>query len=476
MTPRLRLIALIVSCALMLNMIDATVLGTALPAISRDFGVSAVSMHMTMSIYLLMLAVFIPISGWIADRFGTKPVFIGALISFMLASIACALSQDLTQLLVARAFQGMAGALTLPVARLVLLRSAPRSAMVQAMIWVSVPALVGPVLGPPLGGFLVTYATWHWIFWINIPIGVVGVIMALIYFENFKADEQQRFDWIGFVVFGAGAVALVLSIESLLQFGPLAPLTLALAVGAMIAFTLYVVYAKRVSNPMLELDLLQIPVFRASVVGGTLFRMGTGAFPFLMPLMLQEGFGKSPLASGMLVVATALGALFMKIFATKTLARFGFRQVLIWNTVLVTLLMAMVVFFGPQTSAIAIFIVLFFNGFFRSLQFTAINSVGYSELDDAQMSRATSFSSMAQQLSLTMGVGVGAIFLYAFQSLRGGTELAPIDFSLAFAAISGIILLSIVEFARLDPGAGAEASQHQPATVGGAARPPSDSR
>ncbi|WP_102867575.1 MFS transporter [Pseudovibrio exalbescens] len=476
MTPRLRLIALIVSCALMLNMIDATVLGTALPAISRDFGVSAVSMHMTMSVYLLMLAVFIPMSGWIADRFGTKPVFIAALLFFMASSIACGLSDSLTQLLVARAFQGMAGAMTLPVARLVLLRSSPRHAMVQAMVWVSVPALVGPVLGPPLGGFLVTYASWHWIFWINIPIGLIGVVMALLFFENFKAEDPRPFDWAGFFILGVGAVALVLGIEAILQRGPVAPLSLSLLGTAVVAFTGYVFYARRVPTPILDLTLLRIPVFRASVVGGTLFRFGNGAYPFLMPLMLQEGFGKTPLASGLIVLAAALGALSMKMFAARLLSRFGFRTVLIWNTVVVSATMAIVALFRQDTAPALMFFLLYLGGFFRSLQFTAINSVGYSELDDDQMSRATSFSAMAQQLSITMGVGIGAMLLHLFQSVRGADTVTATDFSLSFAAISIIMLAAILEFARLSPQAGAEASRHEATTVGHAARPPSDGR
>nr|WP_257098880.1 MDR family MFS transporter [Pseudovibrio flavus] len=470
------MIALVVSCALMMNMIDATVLGTALPAIATDFGSDPVSMNLTMSVYLLMLAVFIPLSGWMADKYGTKPVFLVAISVFMISSVLCGLANSQLELVAARALQGASGALTLPVARLVLLKAAPKEALVQAMIWVTIPALIGPLIGPPLGGFLVTYASWRWIFWINVPIGLIGLVMALAYFENSKEEDVSPLDWKGFLLIAPASILLLVGIEALAYSDQNPVLPAGFAAVSLLLFALYVRHAARRANPIIDLKLLSEPTFRASVSGGTLFRFGIGAFPFLMPLMLQEGFGHTALQSGMITFTTAAGALLMKFVAPRALARYGFRGVLVPNTVVVALSMFVICFFTANTPYWLMGVVLLFGGFFRSLQFTAINSLGFSELDKKQMSRATSFSAMAQQLSLTVGVGVGALALNVSMSLRGSTQLEPTDFIVAFATISLLMLVSLFEFTRLKPEDGAEAAKHKPTTVGGISRPPSDSR
>ena len=293
-----RLIPLIVATALFMENMDSTVIATSLPAIAADIGTSPLTLKLAITSYLLSLAVFIPASGWTADRFGARTVFSVAIAVFMVGSIGCALSSSVTDFVIARIVQGIGGAMMTPVGRLVLLRSIDKSALVNAMAWVTVPALVGPVIGPPLGGFITTYLTWHWIFLINIPIGLLGIFMALRYIDPIRSEDPERFDLYGLVLagIGLGGIAFGLSVAGL----NLLPWTVVIALVAVgsISMTLYVIHARRTASPVLDFALLRLPTMRASIIGGFMFRLGIGSLPFLLPLLMQVGFGLSPLQLG----------------------------------------------------------------------------------------------------------------------------------------------------------------------------------
>jgi EmrB/QacA subfamily drug resistance transporter len=329
-----RLIPLIVATALFMENMDSTVIATSLPAIAADIGTSPLTLKLAITSYLLSLAVFIPASGWTADRFGARMVFSVAIAVFMVGSIGCALSQNVTHFVIARILQGMGGAMMTPVGRLVLLRSIDKSALVNAMTWVTVPALVGPVIGPPLGGFITTYFSWHWIFLINIPVGLLGIFMAMKYIDPIKSEDPERFDLYGLVLAGIGlaGIAFGLSVAglNLLPWPIIAGLV---AVGS-ISMTLYVMHARRTGSPVLDFSLLRFSTMRASIFGGFLFRLGIGALPFLLPLLMQEGFGLSPFQSGLVTFASAVGAMGMKTLAARIIRAFGFRYMMTVNTCL----------------------------------------------------------------------------------------------------------------------------------------------
>src|SRR5467141_4941336 len=304
-----RMIPLIVATALFMENMDSTVIATSLTAIAAASGTSPLTLKFAIASYLLSLAVFIPASGWTADRFGARMVFSLAVAVFMIGSIGCALSTSVNHFVIARILQGAGGAMMTPVGRLVLLRSIDKSALVNAMAWVTVPALVGPVIGPPLGGFITTYFSWHWIFLINIPIGLLGIFMALRYIDPIRSEDPERFDLYGLVLagIGLGGIALGLSVAGL-NLLPWTVVVALVAVGS-ISMTLYVIHARRTGSPVLDFSLLRLPTLRASIIGGFLFRLGIGALPFLLPLLMQVGFGLSPFKSGLVTFASAVGAM-----------------------------------------------------------------------------------------------------------------------------------------------------------------------
>ena len=403
-----RLIPLIVATALFMENMDSTVIATSLPAIAADIGTSPLTLKLAITSYLLSLAVFIPASGWTADRFGARMVFSLAVAVFMVGSIGCALSSSVTDFVIARIVQGMGGAMMTPVGRLVLLRSIDKSALVNAMAWVTVPALVGPVIGPPLGGFITTYFSWHWIFLINIPIGLLGIFMAMRYIDPIKSDDPERFDLYGLVLAGIGlaGIAFGLSVAGL----NLLPWTVVVALVAIgtISMTLYVIHARRTASPVLDFSLLRLSTMRASIIGGFMFRLGIGALPFLLPLLMQVGFGLSPFQSGLVTFASAVGAMGMKTLAARIIRTFGFRNMMTINAVVSSVFLAACALFTVTTPLLLIMIILVVGGFFRSLQFTAINTVAYAEVEPGQMSRATTLVSVNQQLAISAGVAIGA--------------------------------------------------------------------
>lgn len=456
--PRSVLVPLIVACALFMENMDSTVVATALPAIARSIGEDPLRLNLAITSYLLSLGIFIPLSGWMADRYGARNIFCSAIVVFMLGSLACALSGSLATLILARMLQGMGGAMMVPVGRLVILRTVPKADLVNAMAWLTVPALVGPVIGPPLGGFIATYSSWHWIFLINIPIGLLGLALAWRKIDNISEERRERFDVEGFALVAVGLAATMFGFENIGR-GILSPLVIAiLLVGGLALLMVYTRYALRHPAPIIDLSLLRVQTFRATVTGGFLFRMGIGALPFLTPMMLQLGFGLSPFKSGMITFAGAAGAIVMKFTAGPILRRFGYRNVLIINTGVCALFMASYGFFGPQTPHLVIISTLLIGGFFRSLQFTSLNTLAYADIDQHVMSRATTLSSVGQQLSLSFGVGLGALALHLTLLFHKSAALGAADFAPAYFLIAIVSSLSLLSFLPLPDNAGQSVS------------------
>jgi EmrB/QacA subfamily drug resistance transporter len=453
-----RLIPLIVATALFMENMDSTVIATSLPAIAADIGTSPLTLKLAITSYLLSLAVFIPASGWTADRFGARLVFASAVGVFMLGSIGCALSQSVTHFVIARILQGLGGAMMTPVGRLVLLRSIDKSALVNAMAWVTVPALIGPVVGPPLGGFITTYLSWHWIFLINIPIGLLGIFLALKYIDPIKSEDPERFDLYGLVLAGIGlaGIAFGLSVAGL-NLLPWTVVAALVAVGS-ISMTLYVMHARRTGSPVLDFSMLRLPTLRAAIIGGFLFRLGIGALPFLLPLLMQVGFGLSPFQSGLVTFSSAVGAMGMKTLAARIIRAFGFRNMMTANALISTVFLAACALFTIHTPLLLIMIILVVGGFFRSLEFTAINTVAYAEVEPAQMSRATTLVSVNQQLAISAGVAVGAFSVETTMLLRHATELDATMFAPAFVVVSIISASSAWFFWQMPLDAGHEIS------------------
>jgi len=459
---RERIIPLIIAVALFMENMDSTVIATSLPAIAADIGTNPLALKLAVTSYLLSLAIFIPASGWTADRFGARTVFRAAIAVFVLGSIGCALSGSLTDFVIARIVQGMGGAMMTPVGRIVLVRTISKRELVGAMVWVTTPALIGPVLGPPVGGFITTYATWHWIFILNVPIGLLGILLATRYIPDVRAEKHERFDVVGMVLAGLGIGGMAFGLSVLgLNFLPWTVVA-GLIFGGACFIAAYLAHARHTPNPALDLSLFKVPTFFASVVGGFIFRLGLGALPFLLPLMLQIGFGMTPFQSGMITFATALGAMGMKWAVTIILRRFGFRNVLIVNSVVSAAFLAIYASFTAATPIALMVILLFVGGFFRSLQFTSINTIAYADIEADRISRAAALVSVAQQLAVSTGVAVGAMAVELTVYFKGGGPLQASDFPPAFLAVALISALSVCVFAQLSPEAGAEMADRLP--------------
>lgn len=447
----------IVGCALFMQMLDSTVVATALPAMGRALDATPVQMNVAITSYLLAVAMFVPLSGWAADRFGARRIFALAMLVFTLSSVFCALAGSLTHLIIGRALQGLAGAMMVPVGRVILLRSVPKSELVQAMSYLSVPALLGPVVGPPLGGFLVTYASWHWIFLINVPIGMLGLFLVFRFIPA-RQDEiiGKPLDVPGFILASIGLVAIVFSFEAVGHgLMPVVGVAGLFALGILSTW-LYVRHARRSPHPIIDLSLLRIPTFRIANLGGNLCRFAIGAMPFLLVMLLQVGFGLSPLAAGMITFVSAVGALLMKLVAVQTLRLFGFRRTLMVNAVITGVFTAVCALFTEHTPYWLMLLVLLTGGFFRSLELTAVNTLTYADVPHDMMSRASGLAAMSQQVAISLGVGLAALTLNLSMAWRGAEQLAVSDVAAGFVVIGVLVALSAVSFSRLAPQAGAE--------------------
>jgi len=458
--PSFRIVALIVASAMLMENIDATVLATALPTMARDFGVDAPAMSIALTSYLLSLAIFIPASGKIADRFGSRTVFRSAIFIFVIGSILCAIAPTLLLLVLARLLQGIGGAMMMPVGRLVLMRSVERKDLVSAMSWLLIPALIGPIVGPPLGGFIVTYLDWRWIFYINVPIGIIGMIFVSIYIDEIKADASGSFDFVGFILSGISLGSLLFGFELSSHAGQGAFSIFLIAIGLLLGIA-YLKHARNHPSPILDFSLMRVPSFGGSVIAGSLTRITQGAQPFLLPLLFQIGFGLSAATAGQIVISTALGSLFMKPIAKAVFRRIGFRTSLIVNGVIGTIGYGLCAAFRPDWPMPVIFLILVLSAFFMSFQFIAYNTIAYDEISQDRMSTATSFYTTFQQLMLSLGICVGALALHGSMSLNGNDEPALGDFSIAFAVVTLISITATVWNLRFAPNAGEEISGYK---------------
>lgn len=462
MPPRgSRALTLVVASAFFVESLASTVIATSLAAMAADLRVDPVELKLAFTAYYVAMAVAIPVSGWCADRYGTRRVFVAAMAVFTLAGVLCALAWDFHSLVAGRFLQGVGGALMLPVGRLVVLRAVPRDAMVSAMAWMAIPSLLAPVLGPPLGGWITTY--WHWrgIFWLGVPVGVAGALLALRYVPQVRAATLERLDVRGAVLVGLGLSLLVFGVTLATSNASSLPGGLALMVAGSLLLALYVRHERRVEHPILDLTLMRIETFRVSVWAGTLFRIGTGAIPFLLPMMLQIGFGMTAFESGMLTFVSAVGAMTMKFAAAPVLRRWGFRRVLWINALASSVQMALIGAFTAATPTAVIITVLLVGGFFRSLQFTSLNTLGYADIPHERMPRATALSSVVGQLSLSVGVAFAAFFVDLSRTLDGRQALAAEDFARATVAVALLSAVAVLWLRQLSPEAGAAVSGHR---------------
>ena len=409
-----RMLPWVVAIAFFMQTLDGTILNTALPTMAKDLGESPLRMQSVVIAYLLTVALFIPASGWLADRFGTQRTFVAAIGLFSLGSLLCALSPSLPWLVAARVVQGVGGALLLPVGRLAVLRAYPRAELLKVLSFVTIPGLVGPLLGPPLGGWLVEVATWHWVFLINLPVGVVGVFAALRFMPDLRGAADQRFDWPGFVMFSLGLVMVSLGLQGLGERAFSAAVSILLMMAGLAAMAAYWVHAARADKPLFSLALFQIPTFSVGVFGNLFARLGSGAMPFLTPLFLQVGLGYSPSVAGLTMVPIVMGAMLIKFFAERMIRRFGYRRVLVANTLLLGLFIAGFSMVDRSTPHALILVYLGFFGIVNSLQFTAMNTLTLGDLDDARASSGNSLLSVVMQLSMSLGVATAGALLAAF--------------------------------------------------------------
>ena len=439
---------------------DSTVIATSLPAIAADIGAEPISLKLALTSYFVALAIFIPLSGWVADRFGARNVFRWAIVVFMAGSICCAFSYSLETFVGSRFLQGMGASMMTPLARLVLVRTTPRTELVSAMAWLTIPALIGPLTGPPIGGFLTTFLSWHWIFWINIPIGVAGIVLTSIYLPRIEARTPRPIDFPGFVMAGVAFAGIIfgLSVISLPAI-PLAAGYAAVAVGV-VASLIYWRHTRRTAFPLLDPQLLvRHKMFRAAILGGSVFRIGVGATPFLLPLMLQLAFGLTPFESGLITFIGAFGAIISKFGAERIFARFGFPRVLVIASVGACLATGTIGFFGSETPTVFLYGVLLVMGLMRSMFFTGTNALGFADVDEHEASQAAAISAVSQQLSVALGVAVaGAALEISAHVMGGGLTLEA--FHVAWFVVAGLSLLSALWFWRLPPDAGSDVSGH----------------
>ena len=409
-----RLLPWVVAIAFFMQTLDGTILNTTLPAMARDLGESPLRMQSVVIAYMLTVALFIPASGWLADRFGTRTAFIAALVLFSAGSLACALSPSLNALIVARVFQGLGGAMLLPVGRLTILRAFPRAELLKVLSFVTIPGLLGPLVGPPLGGWLVEVASWHWVFLINIPVGLLGVVATLRYMPNLKGAVGQGFDWAGFLLFSLGLVLVSLGLQGLGEHALSVALSMLLVMGGLAAMAGYWLHAARTEFALFSLRLFQIPTFSIGILGNLFSRLGSGAMPFMTPLFLQVGLGYSPSQAGLSMVPTVIGAMMIKFLAVPTIQRYGYRVVLTVNTLLLGTLIASFGLVTRSTPAWLILVQLAIFGVVNSMQFTAMNTLTLGDLDESRASAGNSLLSVVMQLSMSLGVAAAGALLAAF--------------------------------------------------------------
>jgi EmrB/QacA subfamily drug resistance transporter len=450
-------IALLVAASFFMENLDTTIITTAVPQMALSFGVAAVDLNIGVSAYMLALGVFIPASGWVAERFGARTVFASAIVVFTLSSLLCGTATGLGEFVVLRVLQGMGGAMMVPVGRLTVLKNTPKERLIAAIATLTWPAMAAPVLGPPVGGFITTYASWRWIFYLNLPLGVIAAIAALWIIPNDKSPERRPFDWPGFLLGGSGIFSTLWAVE--LIGGPDTPWGKAgafLAAG-IVLLTACAWHLRRAAMPMIDVTVVKVQTFAITIMGGSLFRMAVGATTLLLPLLFQVGFGMNPFHSGLLMIAIFSGNLAIKPATTHIIRRWGFKPVLLVNGVINAVFLGAYAFFSPDTPIVAIIIILFIGGLTRSLHFTAVNTIAFADVPDKKMRAANTLFSTAFQLSLGMGVAVGALASRAGHWLTGqvGLDAVPaMNFRIAFVLIALLSLLALVDALWLPANAG----------------------
>jgi EmrB/QacA subfamily drug resistance transporter len=458
--PRLHvLIPLIVGCAFFMEGLDSTMIAIAIPAMARSLGETPLRLSLVITAYLLSLAVFIPVSGWIADRFGARRVFCAAVLIFAGGSALCGMAENLPMLVAMRVVQGFGGAMMTPVGRLILLRSFPRAALVSAMNWMTIPSMIGPMFGPIIGGVLTDYASWRWIFFLNIPIGVLGGALALWFFKDFRAPAPARFDLVGFAIIGVALFMLELALENLGH--PVLPLALGIAFFPIAAVMLlaYWHHARHSPTPVLDLGLLGIKTFNIGTVIGGLCRVGLDATPFLLPLLFQIGFGYSATEAGLLTFSSTFGAMAVRTLSRLLLRLTGFRRALVGGAVLSGAVSASFALLSAASPAWVIVLIILVSGCVRSIQYLALNTISYADVPPEMLSRATGFGGVAQQLARGFGVAIGAALLAV---VSGTGPVTTGHFRIVFVLVGLLPLLSAFGFMRLSPSDGAEVSGYRP--------------
>jgi EmrB/QacA subfamily drug resistance transporter len=447
----------IIGSALFMQSLNSTSVANAMPSIAAALRTEPLRLNLTISMYALGTAMFLPLSGWLADRLGARRVLTAAMLLYALTSSACGLAGNLASLVLFRFLQGCAGAMLSPVGRLVLLRTTPKNELVAAMSVLTVPAMLGPIVGPLLGGAFVTFANWRWIFFFNLPVAIIGIFLVRAFVPNVKEQEVSPIDWTGLVLTGIGLGGIVVGLDSLGKGGLLAPAGIvACFLIGFACLALYWLHAARNENAVVSIKLLRTNTFAASVVGGLFFRLAIGASPFLLAMLLQISFGMSAFRAGLITFISAVGGIVMKTTAPPILYRFGFRNVLIVNAFICAVSIMICSLFTAATPHWLLMILLCIGGFFRSLQMTSLNGIAYADIDQPQMSRATTTAAIAQQIAQSLGLGLAASLIHLSMAWRGETQLNTASVAPAFAIIGAVTLLSLAWLIRLPAAAGSE--------------------
>lgn len=459
MKHREKLVPMIVGLPMFLQNVDSTIMATALPTIAQSLHVDTLRLNLAITAYLISLAIFLPASGWMAERFGARRVFCAAIALFSAASGLSGLATSLEMLVVCRALQGIGGAMMLPVGRLIMLRSIAPAAIVAATVWYTVPPAVGRLIGPFVGGATITWVSWRWIFLINVPLGIFAILLAFFLLDADKpVKAPPSFDGIGFLLLALGLATFLAALEGIASNLMPGSIALALAAFGITCLGAYWWHSRRAASPLIELGILKYQTYFTTLVGGIPLRLAMGAVPFLLPLMFQLGFGLSPLDSGLLTMGTAVGALATRLVLTRILRRTGFRPLLLGATISSSLCYFLYAFFTGSTPHALIFVALVVGGLLLSLVMIALQTLAYTEISNPMMSHATTLSTVCQQLFFSLGVLMAVELLRLSVWWREGNpaELQTTDFSMAFMAISASVLLALILFIRLPANVGSE--------------------
>lgn len=452
----------VIAFALFMETLDTTIISTAIPRMATNLGTDPISLKVALTSYLLSLAVFIPLSGWLADRFGTKKVFIMAISIFTVGSLVCGLAINLETLVLSRIIQGIGGALMMPVGRLILLKSFPKSELVRATNYVTIPSLIGPALGPVLGGIIVSYVSWRWIFIVNIPFGIIGASFAFKVLGNHIEKKINKLDFLGFILFGIGLAGFAFAFESIGENMLDKNSIIGIILVSFSILTIYFIRSYYVRFPFLDLIVFKIRTFRVTVLGSFLSRCSIGGMPFLLPLFFQLSLNKSPMYSGLLLLPYALAMLIMKFLVSRGLKLFGFKNLLVINTILLGLSVLIFNFISTQVSLYLLITILFIHGLLTSLQFSCMNVLTYVDLTESNISKGTSIASAIQQLSMSFGIAIAAIILrYLLGKNASSFDIQLGVFHETFLLLGLITILTAFAFVFLDKSDGEEASQYK---------------